>query len=81
MKCSTCGNDVSPGATMCASCGQSSRSRLAYVPFFGVVGGIVGSLIGFTLSDAVGALIGGLLGIVLAEVGGRMLLRPHRTAP
>jgi len=44
------------------------------------VGGIVGSLIGFTFFDMIGALAGGLLGIVLAELGARVLLRSRKSS-
>lgn len=76
MQCYTCGRDIGSQDRVCPGCGRP-RSRLIYVPIFGVVGGLVGSLAGFTLFDSLGALIGGLLGIVLAEVGARFLLRPR----
>jgi hypothetical protein len=45
---------------------------LIYVHLWGVVGGVVGSLAGFTLYDLGGALLGGLLGMVVLEMGARM---------
>jgi hypothetical protein len=48
---------------------------LIYVRLWGVVGGVVGSLAGFTLYDLGGALVGGLLGIVVFELAARMALR------
>jgi hypothetical protein len=44
------------------------------------VGGIAGSLIGFTLFDMIGALSGGLLGIVLAEFAARWVLRSEKAS-
>ncbi|MBL8794150.1 MAG: hypothetical protein JNM56_09610 [Planctomycetia bacterium] len=79
MQCYTCGSEIPADRRICPACGRA-RSWLIYVPFFGVIGGIIGSLIGFTLRDTAWALIGGLLGIVLAETGARLLLRPRRSA-
>ena len=77
MQCYTCGGELSSLQEKCPACGRP-RSKLIYVHFCGVVVGIIGSLIGFTLfNDMVSAVIGGLLGIVLAELGGRMLFRPR----
>jgi len=59
----------------CPGCGRPF-SRLIYAPFCAVASGIVGSLIGFTLTaDIPSALLGGLGGILLAEAGARLLLR------
>jgi len=60
------------GSTVGDSCGEA-RPRTSYVQFSGVVGGIVGSLIGYTFFEAVGALIGGFLGIVGCELVGRRI--------
>ena len=79
MQCYTCGCELSPGNRTCPACGRP-LSRLIYAPFCGVVGGIVGSLIGFTFFDMIGALAGGLLGIVLAELGARVLLRSRKSS-
>jgi hypothetical protein len=38
---------------------------MIYLHLCGVIGGIVGSLIGFTLINLPAALVGGLLGIII----------------
>jgi len=57
MQCYTCGREMASGESTCRSCGWH-RSKLIYTPFCGVVGGFVGSLIGFTFFDMTGALPG-----------------------
>ena len=52
------------------------RSRTSYVHFWGVVGGIVGSLVGYTFFDVAGALAGGFIGIVGCELAARWALTP-----
>jgi len=79
MQCYTCGREMASGESTCRSCGWH-RSKLIYTPFCGVVGGFVGSLIGFTFFDMTGALLGGLFGIVVAEASARRLLRPRRSS-
>jgi hypothetical protein len=74
MQCYKCGYEMAFGQTACQQCGWQ-RSNLIYAPFCAVAGGIVGSLLGFTLFDMIGALLGGLLGIILAEIGARKMLR------
>jgi hypothetical protein len=75
MQCYYCGNHIPMGARGCPACAQP-RSKLIYVHLCGVIGGIIGSLIGFTVYDVPGALAGGLLGILIAEFGARWALRP-----
>jgi len=65
---------TSPAATVPPSSG-SAATRMSYVHFCGVVGGIVGSLIGYTLFDVGGALVGGFLGILACELVARRALR------
>jgi len=67
--------ETQPGNKVCASCGWA-RSKTSYVHFWGVVGGIVGSLIGYTFFDVMGALAGGFLGIVACELAARRALTP-----
>ena len=74
MQCYKCGCEMAFGERVCRQCGWQ-RSNLIYAPFCAVVGGITGSLIGFTLFDMIGALPGGLVGIILAEIGARKILR------
>jgi hypothetical protein len=73
MQCYNCGHEMAHGEKVCTACGRP-RSRLIYAPFCGVLGGIVASIIGFTLYDVAGALIGGLLGILIAWFAARSLL-------
>jgi hypothetical protein len=51
---------------------------LIYVHLCGVVGGVVGSLVGFTSYDLAGALPVGLIGVVVCELAARALLQPRR---
>jgi hypothetical protein len=51
------------------------KSRLIYAHFWGVMGGIAGSLIGFTLWDMFGAFAGGAIGIVIFWTTARRFLR------
>jgi hypothetical protein len=74
MHCYFCGNKMPFAAKECPSCGRA-KSRLRFVPVWGVIGGVVGSLIGFTAYHTEGALAGGLLGILLAETAGRLAFR------
>ncbi len=53
----------------------SAAARMSYVHFCGVAGGIVGSLLGYTLFDVGGALVGGFLGILACELAARRALR------
>lgn len=64
-----------PGNKVCSSW-SGSRARTSYIQFCGVVGGIVGSLIGYTFFDVLGALVGGFLGIVACGLAARMILQP-----
>lgn len=64
-----------PENKVCTSWG-ASRTGMSYVHFCGVVGGIVGSLIGYTFFDILGALMGGFLGIVACGLAARMVLQP-----
>jgi hypothetical protein len=75
MRCYYCGNALSTSAKECPSCGRIN-SRLSYVHICGIIGGVVGSLIGFTAFQVEGALVGGLVGILLAELAGRLAFRP-----
>jgi hypothetical protein len=56
----------------------SARPALVYAPFLATAGGLVGSLIGFTLAGPLAALAGGLGGILLCELAARCLLRPRQ---
>ena len=77
MQCYACGQNIPTGNKVCPSCGKAP-SRMIYVHFCGVIGGIAGSLIGYTLFDTVGALAGGLTGIVACELLARLAFRPRR---
>jgi hypothetical protein len=79
MQCYKCGATIPVERKACPSCG-SPRSRLIYVPFWGVIGGIVGSLLGFTFWSTAGALAGGLLGIVVCEVVARLRFQKRSKA-
>jgi len=68
-------SDPQTGNEVHASCG-GPQSRTSYVQFCGVVSGIVGSLIGYTLFDLSGALVGGFLGIVACELTARVVRQP-----
>jgi hypothetical protein len=78
MQCSHCGGSIPHGSRACPSCGHP-RSRLIYLRLFGVAGGILGSLAGFTLHDLAGAFLGGLVGIVAFELAGWLAFRPRPT--
>jgi hypothetical protein len=60
-------------------CGRE-KSKLIYVHLCGVLGGVLGSLIGFTFFGMLGALLGGLLGIMASEIGATILLRPAKVS-
>ena len=76
-RCCYCGSDIPSQAPACPACGQR-RSRLAYAHLCGVIGGLIGSLAGFTIYDVAGALAGGFAGIVFFEFAARLALRPRR---
>jgi len=75
MQCYTCGNIFPAGMKQCPSRGRP-RSKMIYVHLCGVIGGVVGSFIGFTLYDLAGTLVAGLLGIVIFEVGAALAFQP-----
>jgi len=79
MQCYKCGATIPVEKNSCPLCG-SPRSKLIYVHLWGVVGGVVGSLLGFTFSNTAGALVGGLLGIVACEVGARLWFQTRSKA-
>jgi hypothetical protein len=74
MQCYYCGAHIPHGIKMCPHCGNV-RSRLIYVHLWGVIGGITGCLIGFTLSNVGWGLLGGLLGILVFDGAAKLLLR------
>ena len=80
MQCYYCGTHTPHGVRTCPACGRA-KSRLSYVHLCGVVGGIVGSLVGFTGFGVAGALGGGFIGIVGAELVAWMIFRSRRTKP
>jgi hypothetical protein len=77
MQCYRCGAIISGESQLCPACGRP-RSRRIYVPLWGVIGGVVGSLAGFTGWQMAGALLGGILGIVICEAGASLMLRTQR---
>jgi hypothetical protein len=48
---------------------------MIFVHLCGVIGGVVGSLIGFTFYNLAGALVGGLAGIVACETAAILVFR------
>jgi len=74
MQCYHCGGNIPWRNKFCPSCGHT-RSRLIYVHLWGVIGGLIGSLIGFTLYDLGGSLLGGVLGIVTCELAAWLAFR------
>jgi hypothetical protein len=74
MQCYYCGAQVSAHNKTCPTC-KHPRTRLLYVPFCAVAGGITGSLIGFTLGSVAGALLGGLVGILVCELAARAMFQ------
>jgi hypothetical protein len=75
MQCYHCGGSIPFRTRVCPTCGHA-RSRLIYVHLWGVIGGVAGSLIGWTVFDLAGAFLGGLLGIVVGELGAWLAFRP-----
>jgi hypothetical protein len=73
MKCYCCGAPISGGQGRCLYCGHR-LTRLHYVLLWGIVGGVGGSLLGFTLWNMPGALAFGLLGIIVCEAAARLAL-------
>ena len=72
MRCPRCGNDALYFlARRCGACGSDLSPN---IHLFGVLGGVIGSLLGFTFYNVAGALVGGLVGILL-YVYGRMIYR------
>jgi len=74
MRCYHCGGNIPWRDKFCPSCGHA-RSSLNVVHLWGVVGGLVGSFIGFTVYDIGGSLLGGLLGIVACELAAWLAIR------
>lgn len=72
MYCRNCGRFVPIFRDKCGHCGADHSP---YLHLVGVVLGIIGSLIGFTLFHVPGALIGGFFGILLYVAGSRRFLR------
>lgn len=67
MRCPRCGNDgLYFLARRCGGCGCDLSPS---IHLFGVLGGVMGSLLGFTFYGVTGALAGGLLGILLYVYG------------
>jgi hypothetical protein len=79
MKCYCCGAPISGGQARCQYCGHR-LTRLYYLPVWGISGGVVGSLLGFTLWNMAGALVLGLFGIIVCEVAGRLTLHARGSA-
>ena len=77
MQCYYCGGEIRSPAKVCPACGHI-RSRMIYVHLCGVVGGVCGSLIGFTFYDLGGALVGGLVGILACEAVATIGFRSDR---
>lgn len=76
MQCYYCGQHIPGSARFCPHCGQA-RSSLIYVHLFGVIGGLAGSLVGFTFYNVLGALVAGLSAIVICEALAWWALRPR----
>ena len=74
MKCSTCDHEVSADVRICPACG-TNRYSSPYVQLAGVIGGVAGSLLAYTLfSNMFVALVGGLAGVLIGVLGAKMLL-------
>jgi hypothetical protein len=76
-QCYYCGGSIPAAARECPACGRG-RPRLGYAHLWGVLGGLAGSLAGFTAYDVAGALAGGMLGILLFELAAHLAIRPGR---
>lgn len=74
MRCPNCGNTIFFLTRRCSRC---MRDLSPYVHLPGVLGGVLGSLLGFALFDFAGAMIGGLLGILLYVSGTQIYHRVH----
>lgn len=77
MRCPNCGkDDLFLLTSRCPDCGRDLSPN---VHLLGVLGGVIGSLIGFTFYNMAGALTGGLLGILLYVLG-RMIFHRGKKA-
>jgi hypothetical protein len=76
-RCYYCGSSIPAAAPECPACGRG-RSKLVYILLWGVIGGLAGSLTGFTAYGVAGALAGGLVGILLFEIAARLSCRSRR---
>lgn len=75
MPCPNCGKDAMfPLTRRCTGCGRDLSPN---IHLLGVLGGVAGSLIGFTFYNTAGALAGGLLGILLYVLG-RMIFQKSK---
>jgi len=71
------GEPETPPVALVTPSAGSAANRMSYVHFCGVAGGIVGSLLGYTLFDVGGALVGGFAGVLACELVARRVLRPR----
>jgi hypothetical protein len=62
MNCTRCGHRLWFLARKCPGCG---RDLSPYVHLLGVLGGLGGSFIGYSLFNMGGAIVGGLLGVLI----------------
>jgi hypothetical protein len=77
MQCYGCGAHIPLRAEACPACGHL-KSRLIYAHLCGVIGGVAGSLVGYTFYDMAGAFAAGLAGIIVLWVGARWLFAPSQ---
>jgi hypothetical protein len=77
MRCHNCGVTIPAGETLCP---WQPKMRLTIMQFWGVIGGVIGSLVGFTFWNMAGAVVGGLVGIVACDTAARFVLRARSKA-
>jgi uncharacterized OB-fold protein len=67
MECYSCGQNILAHAQVCPACG-SPRSKRVYISLWGILGGLIGSFVGYSIAGMPSAIILGLVGIAGFEL-------------